>query len=115
ALPEDLPTRTGIVVEDEIGVLVPNTTSASFRVRILGSTPSANVTIPLSPPTGVTVTPSSVVLTPANANGGVVVTVSGNPTNFALREFIVSLNTTTSTDMAFNNLDPVDAVVRFQN
>ncbi|HEY0882969.1 MAG TPA: hypothetical protein VGD87_15615, partial [Archangium sp.] len=115
ALPEDPPTRTGIVVDDEIGVVVPPATSARFTVRILGTAPTANVSIPLSTPPGITATPSTVVITPATASTGVVVTVTGTINAQALREFIVNLNTTTSTDTAFNTLDPVDAVVRIQN
>lgn len=115
AQPENPPARTGIVVDDEIGVIVGTTTSARFTVRILGTAPTASVSIPLSPPGGITVTPNPVVITGANASTGVSVTVSGTPNNFALREFIVQLGTTTSTDAAFNNLDPVDAVVRIQN
>jgi hypothetical protein len=115
ALPEDPPTRTGIVVDDEIGVVVPPAVSARFTVRILGTAPTANVSIPLSTPPGITATPSTVVITPATASTGVVVTVTGTINAQALREFIVNLNTTTSTDTAFNTLDPVDAVVRIQN
>jgi hypothetical protein len=60
--------------------------------------------------------PNPVVLTAANATQGVTVTVSQPTPGFsALREFIVGLGTTSSTDAAWNNLDPVDAVVRIQN
>jgi hypothetical protein len=109
------PVRTGVLVDDERGVVVAGSRAASFTVR-LSASPAANVAIPLSGPPNIVLSPNPVVLTAANATQGVTVTVSQPTPGFsALREFIVGLGTTSSTDAAWNNLDPVDAVVRIQN
>lgn len=84
--------------------------SAKFTVR-LNSIPTDDVTVPLSGPANVTLTPGSVVLTSSNALTGVEVTVSMTSSQGAPFDLLVSLGAATSLDARFAGFNAVDVAV----
>jgi subtilisin family serine protease len=105
----------GVVIDTGDGVVTENGTTDTFTI-VLTSQPTANVTIGLSSnnPSLGTVSPSSLTFKSSDWNAPQTVTVTGtgtDPNPAGATYTIVTAADTTTTDINYINLDPVDVTV----